>query len=328
VGVVRDLDRIGIDELAADSAAYDGLVARAHYLDAFCSSSDWVLPAHTALMPPREPWLFRGEGGFVAMATGTHARGFRYAEPLEAAWGLACPVVGVGARAFAKLCAVESESDVLLIGGVLDGSPFAAEIARELGRRFALQRGTTTTRHVASLAGGVDGFLSRRSRSLRRGVRRAVGRVADAGIRFETAPSAAVAAVPALYARVLDVEARTWKGIAGVGIAEGGMRPFYASMAERLAARGALRLTFARRDDRDVGYILGGVFGDGYRGLQFGYDAELRHLGLGHACQFHQIEALCREGVQTYDLGTTGGDYKRRWAETEIASSFVLAVRA
>ena len=52
------------------------------------------------------------------------------------------------------------------------------------------------------------------------------------------------------------------------------MFDFYQRALPRLAARGALRLSFARDGERDVGYVLGGVLGDTYRGLQLSYDAD------------------------------------------------------
>jgi hypothetical protein len=75
------------------------------------------------------------------------------------------------------------------------------------------------------------------------------------------------------------------------------MRDFYARMLPRLAARGALRCVFARRDGEDVGYLCGGLAGDLFRGLQFSFDDRLRALGLGNALQLEAIEALTQEGV-------------------------------
>ena len=103
------------------------------------------------------------------------------------------------------------------------------------------------------------------------------------------------------------------------------MRAFYRAMLERLADTGQHRLAFARYDNKDAAYILGVRFGSTYRGLQFSYDAELSGLALGNVCQYHQLESLCEEGVESYDLGG-GLDYKRRWAEREVEADVVLVV--
>jgi CelD/BcsL family acetyltransferase involved in cellulose biosynthesis len=83
---------------------------------------------------------------------------------------------------------------------------------------------------------------------------------------------------------------------------------------------------FATLGGRDVGYILGAVFEGEYRGLQFSYDDDHARLGLGGLLQFHQVTALCAEGVARYDLGTEM-DYKRRWAEEVMETEMLVLVR-
>lgn len=318
------MDRIDIDGLRARAADYDRAVRAAPDLDRFCSSSDWVLPAHDALMPRREPLVFSDGDGWLALARGQAPSGYVYLEPLEASWGLACPAVSVDPEKVAA--AVDRlEWHVLLITGVLDRSPTQRRLTRALDRRFDVRRGSSTTRYVADLSGGLDAYLAGRSRQHRRSLTRARRRAAEAGVAVDVAdgldPDAA-------FERIAAVEARTWKGREGVGFIASGMGPFYRQMIRRLSARGALRLGFARRDDRDLAYIFGGLFAGAYRGLQFGYDAGHAELGLGNLCQIHQIEALCAEGVATYDLGTTGDHYKRRWADRPVTSTALIAVRS
>lgn len=317
------MDRIDIDELRARAADYDAAVRAAVDLDRFCSSSDWVLPAHDALMPIRESLIFRDGDTWLALARGRAPSGYIYLEPLEASWGLACPIVSTDPEAFADV-ADRLEWHLMLVTGVLDRSATQRRLARTLGRRFSVRRGSSTTRYVADLSGGTDAYLSRRSRQLRRSLVRARRRAADAGVALEVAdgldPEVA-------FARICAIEAETWKGREGVGFVASGMGPFYQLMIQRLARRDALRLSFARHDDRDLAYIFGGLFAGAYRGLQFGYHADSAELGLGNACQMHQIESLCAEGVHAYDLGTTGDHYKRRWADREITSTALIVVR-
>ena len=54
-----------LDELDRRADAFDEVVASMSDIDHFCSSSAWILPAQAALMPPRQPWLFQGEHGYV-----------------------------------------------------------------------------------------------------------------------------------------------------------------------------------------------------------------------------------------------------------------------
>jgi CelD/BcsL family acetyltransferase involved in cellulose biosynthesis len=172
----------------------------------------------------------------------------------------------------------------------------------------------------------VDGFLSRRSRDLRKSLRRAQRAAHEAGVTFESVRVADPRQAGALYARVQAVEARSWKTRDGVGIHAGPMRAFYGAMLPRLCELGQQRTIFARVGDRDVGYILGAVMGGEYRGLQFSYDDEHAMLGIGGLLQLQQINELVAEGVARYDLGTEM-DYKRRWAEEIMETEMLVLVR-
>lgn len=320
-----------LDELDHRADPFDEEVARMPDIDHFCSSSAWILPAQAALMPPRAPWLFRGEHGYVAMMRGQHAEGWCYVEPLESMWGLACPLIGRDSAAlatsFADLCRQRGgEWDVALLSGVRPGSALCLGLLEQLAPRYELRLGPRAVRHVALLDGGVDGFLARRSRNFRRALRRAVRDAEIAGIEFEPVHATGAAAALAAYARIVAVESRSWKGRDGVGIDTGTMHAFYRAMLPRLAARDRLRVIFARRGDRDIGYILGAVFLGTYRGLQFSFDDEHRALALGNLCQYRQIRALCDEGVSRYDLGTDM-EYKRRWSDTTHDTISLIAIR-
>jgi len=93
-----------------------------------------------------------------------------------------------------------------------------------------------------------------------------------------------------------------------------------------LSARGRLRLIFARHEDRDIGYVLGGVLGDTYRGLQVSFDADYERYSVGSLCQLAQITELCEHGYARYDLGTYMS-YKLRWAELVVESAVMLVSR-
>jgi hypothetical protein len=321
--VARRLDLAALDAMAD---AFDRAAAATADVDGFCSSSAWVLPAATALMPPGQPVILRDGEAFAAFIARRHDDRVAL-EPLELAWGLACPLVGPSPLALATLAAEGIEQaavDLAVIAGVVDGSPlFAALVRRLAGRR--LLRGPVTRRHLASLAGGEDGFLARRSRDLRKALRRAAARAAAAGVEFVHHRPATAAEAGALYDRALAVEARSWKGQAGTGLLEPGMAAFYRAMLARLALRGAARVTLIRRAGQDVGFVLGARWDGLYRGLQFSVDVAERALGLGNLAQLAVVRELCAEGVTTYDLGT-GGEYKARWAEGSLDTvSLVVA---
>lgn len=320
-------------ELDAASAAFDEAVRRTPAIDRFCSSSDWILPARALVPPPapdepaREPFIHRGDEGFTAFVRSTGPDGLRFLQPLEAMWGLACPIVGPDPVALVEALAGElrrdARWDVLLVCGVPTDSLLEDALLQLLGARYEARLGEPTARCIASLDGGAEAFLARRSPNFRRSLRRAERDAADAGISFAPFVAASEADAEAAYERVLAVEARSWKGLAGSGITSPEMQAFYRAMVPRLARREALCLSFAQKDGRDVGFILGGLFDDVYRGLQFSFDDEYRDIGLGNVAQWTTIQSLAPAGITIYDLGTDR-EYKRRWAD-ELMTTQTLA---
>jgi len=316
-------------DLAAHADDFDREIARTPAIDRFCSSSAWILSASTALMPPRAAFSFRGEHGYFAAARGVHPAGFPYIEPIELAWGLASPLAGADAQALAQetvaLLAERRDWQLAILAGMTGDGPQRRALERALPSRWERRRGTPTIRHVASLEGGVEGFLSRRARELRKSIRKSLRSSSEAGVTFESVRVAAAEA-EALYDRIQAVEQHSWKAQESVGISQGPMRAFYGAMLPRLCQLGQQRTMFARLDGQDIGYILGAVFDGEYRGLQFSYADEYSRFGLGGLMQYHQIVELCDEGIARYDLGTEM-DYKRRWAEDVMETEMLVLVR-
>lgn len=316
-------------DLAAMADDFDREVLRTPAIDRFCSSSAWILAATAALMPPRAPYTFKGEHGYFAAMRGVHPAGFPYIEPVELAWGLASPLVGRDPEGLVgevvQLLVSRRDWQLAIFAGLTVSGPQRRALEAELPARWERRRGQPTTRHVASLEGGVDGFLSRRSRDLRKSLRKSLRAARDAGMTFESV-RATEAEAAALYERIQAVEARSWKSREGVGIHAGPMRAFYGAMLPRLCALGQQRTIFARLGDRDVGYILGAVMAGEYRGLQFSYDEDLARFGIGSLLQYQQVVELCEEGITRYDLGTEM-DYKRRWAEEVMETEMLVLVR-
>jgi CelD/BcsL family acetyltransferase involved in cellulose biosynthesis len=323
------MELLSVAELDARADEFDRAVAATPAIDHFCTSSPWVLPAASALMPPRRSWIHRGKTGWFAGMMGHHASGMAYVEPLELAWGLAAPLVGPDPQALADEVAAHlgarRDWNVLLVPGLSADGPGLPALLAALPPRWERRWGQPTVRHVASLEGGVDGFLSRRSRNFRKALRSSLRAATAAGIEFVETRATSATDADVLYQRILAVEERSWKARDGVGITVAGMREFYQLMLRRLAPRGWQRTLFAQRDGVDVAYVLGAVWGAEYRGLQFSYDDTHGELSLGTLCQYHQILGLVAEGVQRYDLGTDM-DYKRRWAEAQFETQLLIIV--
>jgi hypothetical protein len=320
---------LSIEELEASADALDQDVLRSPDVDRFCSSSAWILSANHALAPPRQGFIHRGEHGWLtAMLTRT-GQGIACVEPLEAAWGMGCPLIGADplalAEEFAAHLAPRRDWRVALLTGLSRDGALLPALLRALPKWLRHGFSEPTVRRIASLEGGVDGFLSRRSRNFRKALRAAERDAHAAGITFESVSVTTEAEAAATYARICAVEAQSWKAAEGAGIHHGPMHDFYARMVRHLARHGRQRTGFARLGERDVAYVLGAVFDGGYRGLQFSYDLAFEHQSLGSLLQLRQVEALVEEGVRRYDLGQDL-EYKRRWAEEAFETATLVLI--
>jgi hypothetical protein len=322
---LRELDRAGLEAAAAE---YDRAVEADPAIDGFCSSSPWVLSFAEAFHPDAEVRALTDGAAFAALLVQDDARLGRLLQPLEAMWGFASPLAGAGSPALLEELLADSARREERAWLLLSGLPAARErldpVLRALKARFALRALPPTQRFQASLAGGFEGWLARRSPKFRRNLRAARRRVSGAGVAFTACAPRGAAGAAALHARSVEIERRAWKSAAGAGVDRGEMRAFYARMLPRLAQRGALRALFATRDGVDLGYLYGGLARGLFRGLQFSFAEEARALGLGNALQAEMIARLCAEGARIYDLGAQS-EYKRHWGEDGLVTVALAA---
>jgi len=300
-------------------------------LDNYCSSPYWGVPLDKAFHSGGELVCYRAPGeANLAVFYEREVQGGTLLVPPDAFWLLGSPLLGPDPRAqLGELLrfwsAHPSPQGIrqVLISGLYPDHPL-------LDVRFWEPLGgweiETSQRMVASLEGGVDGFMSRRSKNFRSRLRRTIKAATASGLEVEPMPvSCSAAEANAILERVFEIESRSWKGLSGQGIDQGNMREFYRCMVPLLASKGRLRGLFLTRDGSDKAYLFGGLFDDCFRGLQFSF-LNTETIGLGNVCQFHMLSLLCQEGCKDYDLGQ-GMDYKKRWSESHIVSrSFVFQV--
>jgi len=313
-------DFLTLEDLDALAVDYDGAVASGFTVDRFCSSSFWVLPAARHLAPEALPRILRANGAYAVLA-----RSSSWLHPLEATWGLCCPLAGRDPDAAVELFLETLERDgawsAALATGLDPSSSLWKKLGRELARRYGVGIGPTTRRYVAHLEDGLDGFLGRRPVGLRKNLEKASRRAQRSGLTFEVTDGG-----ESSFERILAIERRSWKGRNGVGIDREPMHSFYKDMNRRLLDRGRRRLMFARIDGDDVAYIFGGLFGDTYRGLQFSFDARFSSLSPGNLCQLEEIRRLVESGVHRYDLGSEVR-YKRQWGEDAVETASLVVRR-
>ena len=253
--------------------------------------------------------------------------------PLDSVWAFASPVAldrsgdtedfTRSVTSLVDSLLAEAGWEVAFVTGIEMTSELFAALAAGFSRSVRIGGGEPTIRCVASLDGGFDGYLSRRSRVFRRNLRASERLASKNGITFAVADQVDPAAI---IDRLQCVERKSWKGIEGSGITAPDMARLYSLLVHELHTARGLRVTFAQRGTDDVGFILGGVLGSSYRGLQLSFVEDVRPYGVGNLLQLHEITRLADASVSIYDLGMDM-PYKRLWSDSLMTTTPLILVR-
>lgn len=208
------IGELKLDEFKKQGSEFNRFILQMEGIDSFCSSWFWGLAAWESFHPESTPFFYRLADGYLAMTRTTWPDWGRIWLPLEASWCLACPLVGSEpanlAHDFLKLLLTRSDWETVLISGNVQGSPLWNQLVTAVGPRFPMFIGPSVTRRIASLEGGLDGFLSRRSSKFRNNLQRALRRVDREQIRFETSSGVLDESQRRkLFQRILEIEGRS-----------------------------------------------------------------------------------------------------------------------
>ena len=310
-----------LEALDQPSSAWNSLAFSTRQRDPFCCSSTWQLSFHEGFSPGRRLFVNHSGDSLIAFAEKAFSTKNVYLTPIEPLWFFGANILGVHGFDLLDDTLADFEKiyhpyfPKILVGAIAPRGKAFNEIKRKFSDRFELRRHTSGIQCGASLAGGLDGYLSRRSGNHRKKLKKFHRKATEAGVKFERhSPSSAVEA-KYTYARMLAIENTSWKGSLGSGIIE---RKFYAVLLRRLAASQAARVIFVTHENKDIGFIFGGMARNVYRGQQFSYDDEWDRYSIGNLLQIEQIKWLCEEGATRYDMGPlldAGMGYKSHWTE-------------
>jgi len=308
------------------ASAWNCLALATPQPDPFCATTAWQLSWREAADPERPVVVRECTDGLICLARHTLGSNIVLG-PVERLWLFGCNVLGPAGVDLLEQLLRDPAMEAAGLGGriVISGldpeGPLLAAIRSRLSPYAEFRRFKQDMQCAASLKGGLDGFLSRRSANYRKKLRQAIRRAHAAGIGFERHAPGSAAEAAAVFARMLAVERRSWKGIAGRGMDGPMTRTFYGAMLRRLAIAREGRVMFATHDGRDVGYIFGGMAGAIYRGQQFSFDDAWRDMSIGNVLQYEQVAWLCEEAAHRYDMGPLTGPfmaYKAHWTELRM----------
>ncbi len=318
------MERTDLATVVAARAAWDQTVDRTDGVDGWSSGSDWAFAAHATWGDGPE-LIFRNESGiacFGRMAT----EGADALVGLDPVWAFASPIIGPDPASFAVAVADElqheTDWDLIFLTGMVAESPLDTACIQAFGRRHQLFAGPSAMRLVADVS-DIERWWSERGDKFRRNIRRARRTAAAQNLVIDVIDDRDVAS---LMARLMAVEAGSWKGQEASGLLGGEMAEFYTTMAGPLQAEGRLRGAVAVLNGVDVGFILGAVRGATYRGLQVSFTAGYESLSIGHLLQDHEIHRVAAGGVVRYDLGMEM-PYKYHWASATEATRTVIVRR-
>lgn len=314
-------------EIDRPDSSWNRAAARSLQGDPFCCRSEWPLSIQQTWFPKRRLHLRESASSFLALAERHYTGLGATLEPLDCLWLFGSPLLGPDAPdlldELIEARASEGTFVNVVLSGVLPDPPLRDPLLRRFHSRFGIYRARTVEVCSASLEGGLDGFLGRRSALFRKRLRQATRRASERGLKFERVQPRSRAEANAVFRRMLDVERTSWKGLEHNGITDAGSMRFYRALSARLAAAGAGRTIFATADERDVGFIFGGVADGIYRGQQFSYAEDWHAASIGNLLAQEQIRWLAEEGVHRYDMGPVM-DYKRHWTERQVAMHVLL----
>jgi len=319
----------------AHDSNWNKMALRTRQADPICCRSEWQLAYHEAFQPDRNLYLRHSGDGLIAFAELKHPSGFAIFTPVEAHWLFGSPLLGPESIDLLEDAMIELGSvhrgrlrpPAFVISGLRPNGAMLKTLKRRLNRQYDFRFHADETLCGASLKGGLDGYLSRRSPNHRRKLRKQMKRARQKGVTFERHQPDPDSDLVALYKRMIAVEKKSWKGMNHCGMAEHPAREFYRSLLQRLARSGAARIMFAQHDGQDIGFIFGGVADGIYRGQQFSFMHAWQRESIGNLMQLEQIRWLCEDNAQRYDMGPIM-DYKHHWTENNYHSqTWVLAAR-
>jgi CelD/BcsL family acetyltransferase involved in cellulose biosynthesis len=288
--------------------------------DPLCCRSEWQLSFHETLAP-RQPVLWRSnEDSIAAFAIHEDPELGFVLSALDWSWKFGSPLLGPSAlellgEILGSLFDQGRRPSVLVSGFAAD-TPSAHRV-RAAFRHWTCWQLEAEPSSVASLDGGLDGYLSRRSGQLRRNLRKALHRAAERGVAFERCTPRDAKEADAAFERIVSVERRSWKGGEEQGVVHPLAMPFYRRLFLRVADAGLARVVFARHGEDDVGFLFGSLAGGTFRAQQFSFAREWRPYSIGNLLQLEAVSWLCDDGALCYHMGPTM-EYKPHWAEQTV----------
>ncbi|NBV86540.1 MAG: GNAT family N-acetyltransferase, partial [Verrucomicrobia bacterium] len=208
-----------------------------------CSRSEWIFAFHEAFTPQKKLFLRQNDTSVLTLAAWVHPVIGLLLEPVEAHWFFSASLMGPESAALLEDLLQEPElrgrKPHIAISGLQEGGELWNNLLQLLDFGHEVGALEPILFRSASLAGGAEGFLSRRSAKFRKNLRQAVQRAKEYGITMERCHARTDEEADHAFDRMLAVEARSWKGLENCGMGEEPYRTFYRLVYKRMCRTGA-----------------------------------------------------------------------------------------
>jgi CelD/BcsL family acetyltransferase involved in cellulose biosynthesis len=147
-------------------------------------------------------------------------------------------------------------------------------------------------------------------------VRRALIRAAEIGELTTEIVEPDLAQLSRLFGLALEIEARSWKGMAGTALVNDARRhTFYEHYTRAACHRGALRLAFLHLAAEPIAMQIAVVHGQSYWLMRTAFDSHYARFAPGILLTRETIAYAARQGLRTYEF--MGGEerWTRAWSQ-------------
>ncbi|MCL1984846.1 MAG: hypothetical protein FWG59_00155, partial [Betaproteobacteria bacterium] len=147
--------------------------------DPFCSSPAWQLAFHEAFSPKRRLLVENASSSVICFAEEMFSPSDVYLTPIEVGWFFGCPLLGRHSvdlllKAMEFITAEYAPYfPKILISGIRPKSLLAGSLLKVFNKNFNIYLHSVGLQCAASLRGGIDGYLSRRSANFRSKLKKA-----------------------------------------------------------------------------------------------------------------------------------------------------------
>jgi CelD/BcsL family acetyltransferase involved in cellulose biosynthesis len=177
---------------------------------------------------------------------------------------------------------------------------------------------------VVEMDGDWETYWQSRSPKWRKGIRRFLRRIEEAGrvefVRYRPKPGDDPRLD--LYDACVETARTSWQGESadGTTLSHPAVADFLREMHEVAVACGAVDLCLLKLDGRPVAFAYSYHHQGRLFGLRMGFDPEVAQLGAGRVLQHHLLRDSFERGDQYFDLGVGSLDAKRYWLTSVVTS--------